>query len=106
MSLVRLGRIWMVNDRGQSLGPFTREEIAGWVYDGSISPEAQVWAEGEATWRPVAAIMPRVGPAQIEPQVVEMPVYVPVPTPARRPAPHGFPPLPIQGRHPSLDRVR
>jgi len=72
------GTTWHYAVDGQRMGPVTREQLAGMLAGGQISPHTPVWREGMADWLAasqvgeLAAAMPAAAP----------PMTSPVPTPA------------------------
>jgi uncharacterized RDD family membrane protein YckC len=50
-------RYWLSNNDGKTRGPYELEQIRSLVGAGSLSPMAQVCAEGSTEWMPVASIL-------------------------------------------------
>lgn len=45
--------VWMVAQGNEQYGPYTQDEIAGYLAAGSFTSDALVWKQGMADWVPI-----------------------------------------------------
>jgi hypothetical protein len=78
-------KIWHVSDGGKEDGPFSEAEVKSLIKQGAFSPDAMVWKEGRAEWRPM--FPKRTTPPPAPPVTATAPIAIPyaTPAPARRP---------------------
>ena len=48
---------WYAVIDGQQNGPFTHEQLRGYLANGSLDAESFVWREGMSNWEPLAQIL-------------------------------------------------
>ena len=80
---------------GQQYGPVTLEQLRGWISEGRLGADTQIWRSDTDTWLP-AAQFPELGlDAAVPPGVPQSAVPVPVLRPAHLTPPPGRPTGPL-----------
>lgn len=55
-------QVW-IGRNGERFGPYTDDEVRGWLRDGTCRPEELGWYEGMTDWRPLGELFPDDRPA-------------------------------------------
>jgi hypothetical protein len=54
---------WYFSDQGESIGPYTEEQMLAWAASGRFQDDTPVWSEGMADWAPWKKVSPWLMPA-------------------------------------------
>ncbi len=60
------GQAWYVAVDGQSLGPYTRQQLSQSISSGEVTGESPVWTDGMSDWLPVKQV-PQLNPGKSPP---------------------------------------
>ena len=58
---------------GKQYGPVTKSELNGWVAQGLLTSECQLWRDGWSAWRPATKIYPELSQSSISPRPPSIP---------------------------------